>query len=148
MNIAVLYGTTRGSTGRLAKDMKDYLSFPYDIYNVKDVNRLDQLADYDFFLFLCPTYGDTEPQEDIENFLLKFDMDMTGKYFAICRIGTYEGYDSFEPSCGRIVRSVMLEHHAFEAVPPISVDSLPGIDMRAVEHWCRDHLNPWVASHV
>lgn len=147
MKIAVLYGTTRGSTARIVSNLAKFVKFSFDAYNVKEIKDLKLIEDYNLLIFFCPTYGDMEPQEDIENFLMRFNIDMSEKYFAVCRIGTYEGYDLFEPSCGRIVRVEMLNRGGIEIIQPISIDSLPGIDQIALGRWFV-LLDEWVKNNV
>ena len=44
-----------------------------------------RLVEYDLLAFFCPTYGDEELQDDFETFLIRFDLDLTGKHFVICK---------------------------------------------------------------
>lgn len=51
MKIALLYGSTHGTTKKIVKKLSDYISFEYDIFNVKDISISTFLLDYEL-LFL------------------------------------------------------------------------------------------------
>ena len=136
MNAVVLYGSSRGSTRKVVARLSDYFDFPFKVFDVKQVEDTRVLDPYDLFLFFSPTYGDAELQPDMEKFIACFKLDMSNKYYAICELGNYYGYDDFEFGAMKIIRYHLDKLHGKELAKPLSMDSLPQKDWEALAAWC------------
>lgn len=135
MKVAILYGSTHGTTKRIIKKLSDYISFEYDIFNVKDISVNTFLLDYELLFFICPTYGDEELQDDMEEFLKYFKFDLSSKKYVICETGNYYGYDNFEFGAKKIIDWHLRNLGATEYYPGFSLDTLPKIDWESFEKW-------------
>jgi len=144
MKTLVLFGSTRSSTKRIVESLGNYFSFQYDVVNVIDSPSNNTLQKYDLLLFFSPTYGDEELQEDMENFLVNYKGDLSSKYYAICEVGNYHGYDDFSYGAMPIIRKTLQSLHAEEFIDPVSVDSLPKKDWNILKCWC-EVLNTRIA---
>lgn len=137
MNAVVLYGSSRGSTRQAVARLSSYFEFPFQVFDVKRVEDVGTLGRYDLFLVFSPTYGDAELQPDMEKFITGFKLDMSNKYYAICELGNYYGYDDFEFGAMKIIRYHLDKLHGKELIKPLSMDSLPKKDWEAFVAWCK-----------
>jgi|TARA_B100002003_G_C14031535_1_gene497233 flavodoxin len=140
MKTLLLYGSTNNSTKSVVESLSKKLSFPYDVVNVKELSSSYAPDDYDLLLFFAPTYGDDELQDDMERFLVDWKQDLSGKYYAICELGNYYGYDDFSYGAMNIIKTVIEPMGAKEFIQPVSMDSLPKKDWELFDSWC-DLLN-------
>ena len=136
VKIAILYGSSHGKTRKVVQRVVESLIFAPDVFDVKAGRSWDLLLDYDLFLFFCPTYGDEELQSDVEDFLRFCNIDMTKRWFAVCELGNYYGYENFSFGVLNIIRETLFEWGGLELCEPLSLDSLPRT------HW--GHLDEWV----
>jgi flavodoxin len=136
MRIALVYGSTHGKTAKVVADVHGQLNAAADVFNASDVTCPASLCNYDLLLFFCPTYGDEELQQDMEQLLLTFSVDLGGRYFAVCELGSYYGYDDFSFGAMRMIRRHLLNLNAQELCEPLSLDSFPRMS--------REHLLDWV----
>jgi flavodoxin len=136
MKTALLYASSHGKTKKVIGEVLTRLKVQPDVFNVKEVPDPRPLAAYDLFLFFCPTYGSEELQTDMEDFLARFQLELNGKWFAICELGNYYGYDDYSFGAMRIIRHHLLNQRARELCEPLSLDSFPKVP------W--DHLFDWV----
>ncbi|MFN7139994.1 MAG: flavodoxin domain-containing protein [Limisphaerales bacterium] len=147
MKIALLYGSTHGKTSKVVKEVLEHLkTTPVDAFNVRDVESARQMEDYELFLFFCPTYGDEELQVDMEQFILRSPLDLTGKYFAICELGSYYGYEDFSFGAMKILRHQLLDWNGTELCEPLSLDSFPKVNWEHLLNWV-DYLNGKINEH-
>lgn len=140
MRTAIIYGSSHGKTAKVVAEVVQYLNTHVDVYNTKEFKNPDVLRAYDLLLFFSPTYGDEELQEDMESFLRRFEQDLSGRYFAICELGSYYGYDDFSFGAMRIIRRHLLKLNGQELCEPLSLDSFPRINWRHLLDWV-DYLN-------
>lgn len=147
MKTLVLYGTNHNSTKRVVEKIKDHLKFTYDIINVKDVDDISIILNYELLLFFVPTYGDEELQDDMENFIIKCKLDLSEKYFAVCELGNYYGYDDFIFGAMPIIYKSLVALKAKPFLTPLSLDSLPKKDWALLEKWCYK-LNSKYFDHI
>ncbi|HMU55984.1 MAG TPA: flavodoxin family protein [Nitrospira sp.] len=138
-SVVVLYASSHGSTRRVVKRLGDMIEFPFDLYDVKTLGDASDLSRYDVFVFFSPTYGNEELQLDMERFLLNFKLDMSSKHYAICELGNYYGYEN-DFGAMRIMRFHLKRLSGNELLSPLSMDSLPKKDWKALSAWC-DELN-------
>jgi len=135
MNTVLLYGSTHGTTKKIVKKLQQTLKFECDIFDVKKVVVSDFLLDYELLLFVCPTYGDEELQEDMEEFLQNLKFDLSSKRYVICETGNYYGYDSFEFGAKKLIEDHVRRLGAEEAFVGLSLDTLPRIDWESLAAW-------------
>ena len=146
MNIVILYASTHGKTAKVVAETVQHLNAPAEMFDVRSVESAERLAGYDLYLFFAPTYGDEELQIDMERFLLRCELDLAGKYFAICELGSYYGYEDFSFGTKRILRKYLLEWHGTELCEPLSLDSFPRINREHLLDWV-DYLNGKINEH-
>ena len=91
MKTALLYASSHGRTKKVLTEALELLDVEPDVFNVKDGVDQGRLEEYDLLIFFCPTYGDEELQDDMENFIADFDLELAGKQFAICELGNFYG---------------------------------------------------------
>jgi len=118
-----------------------------EVFDVKDRPSNEQLADFDLFLFFTPTYGDEELQEDMENFIEGFDLDLRGKQFVICELGNYYGYDTYSFGAMAILRQRLIKLNGREIFSPLSLDSYPKLHREHLFDWV-EQLNARLEQHV
>lgn len=137
MKTALYYASfnPKGSSAVIVDRLKEKLLFPVDGKNVVDLPKAEDMANYDFYIFLVATYGDQELQDDIEKYLISIHQDLTGKKFAICELGNYYGYDDYSFGSGKIIESHLVSKNAAARVPIASIDTLPKIDWQAIDRW-------------
>jgi flavodoxin len=156
MKTALIYSSTNGRTRRVVTEALKHLRVRPEVFNAKEPFDPRRLGDYELFLFFSPTYGDQELQEDMEAFLREFfspscsgdgieemeaflrklTFNLDGKFFAICELGNYSGYDDFTLGAMPIIRSHLTQMSAIELCEPLSLDAFPRI------HW--GHLLDWL----
>ena len=135
MKTVVLYASSHGSTRRVVKTLAEMVQFQFDCFDVKSLTDLSSMNKYDVFLFFSPTYGNEELQLDMERFIIKFKLDMSNKYYAICELGNYYGYEG-DFGAMKIIRHHLKQLRGTELVSPLSMDSLPKKDWKAFGTWC------------
>ena len=136
MKAALLYSSSHGKTRKVVAEVLPRLKIRPEVIDVKDRPAREQLATCDLFLFFTPTYGDEELQDDMEDFIDGFDLELSGKQFVICELGNYYGYDTYSFGAMPIVRQWLLKLKGREFFSPLSLDSFPKV------HW--EHLYDWV----
>jgi flavodoxin len=133
--VVVLYASSHGSTRAVVRRLAELVEFSFDCFDVKDLTDARSLDRYEWFLFLSPTYGNEELQPDMERFIVNFKLDMSGKYYAICELGNYYGYET-EFGAMKIIRYHLEQLTGRELIPPLSMDTLPKKDWQALATWC------------
>ena len=135
MKTVVLYASTQGSTRTVVKRLAEMVEFPFDCFDVRTLKNSDALDKYDVFLFFSPTYGNEELQLDMETFIINFKVDMSRKHYAICELGNYYGYET-DFGAMKIIRYHLERLNGNELISPLSMDSLPKKDWKALATWC------------
>lgn len=138
MKVALLYSSQHGRTRKVVEEAMRQLELQPDVFDVKEGPSPEALRDYAVLMFFSPTYGDEELQHDMEEFLRKLSLDLTGKSFVACELGNYYGYDNFSFGALHIMRRRLLGLNGHELCEPLSLDSLPKVN------W--DQLSRWVAK--
>lgn len=133
--MVVLYASSHGSTRAVVKRLATMVRFSVDCFDVKDLKDWSSLDHYQAFLFVSPTYGNEELQPDMEKFIVNFKLDMSRKQYAICELGNYYGFDS-DFGAMRIIRYHVEKLCGTELISPLSMDSLPKKDWKALATWC------------
>ncbi len=101
--IAIVFGSTGGSTQFVARKIKRLVGADADIFNVAEIVPSD-LEDYSQLILGTSTWGLGELQDDWEAFLPDFaQLDLKGKTIALFGLGDCESYpDSFVDAMGII----------------------------------------------
>jgi flavodoxin len=144
---ALLYGSSHGMTRKVVKQFADRSPFKFEIHDVAERPESDLFSSCSLLGFFCPTYGDEELQEDMETFLVGFHLDLTGKYFFICELGNYYGYEAFRFGALHIIRRRLLELNGRELCGPLSLDAFPKVHWGHFDRWA-DTVNEKVEKHV
>jgi flavodoxin len=135
MKTVVLFASSRGSTRRVVKRLDEILEFSFDCFDVKSLKDSSSLEKYELLLFFCPTYGNEELPLDMERFIVNFKLDMSSKYYTICELGNYYGYET-DFGAMKIIRYHLEKLCGKEILSPLSMDSLPKKDWMALATWC------------
>lgn len=146
MKIVAIYGSTHGRTRKVVEKVAERLNVELSVFDVKDAPELGTISESDLLLFFAPTYGDEELQDDMEEFLRAFEMNLGGKLFAIAELGNYYGYDNFSFGAMAILRKRLLELRGIELCQPLSLDSLPRVNWGQLDRWV-DHLTSKIETH-
>lgn len=133
MEILVLYDTVRGKSRKVARHL---------CFNLEVAANVEQLDRYDLVVFVCPTYGDEELPEAMEDFLVS--LKTRSKLYAICELGNYYGYEEKTFGAMKIIKHYLELLSWQEAVEPLSLDSMPHIDWLEVDVW-KEKINAIVS---
>lgn len=145
MKSALIFCSPHGRTRKVVEHALQELAVKPDVFDLKDAQPTDILRDYDLLLVFCPTYGDEELPEAMENYILNLKTDLTGRLFTICELGNYYGYDDYCFGAMNIIRQCLEKLGARELCSPLSFDSLPKVNWNHLSNWVRfvnDHLAP------
>lgn len=129
MNSVIIYATKHQRTKIVVQEFIKRVNIP--VYNV--INIAADLEKFDFFIFFCPTYGDEELPESMEQFLLNFKL--LNKKYTICELGNYYGYDDYQFGALKIINYHLNNLGWQEVVESFSLDSLPRIDWDSFKNW-------------
>lgn len=122
----VLYDSKSGTTKRVIKRF----TIPFDVYHVSE--NFD-LLQYDWAVFFCPTYGDEELPDQMEDFI--WNLSVKDKKFTICELGNYYGYDDLQFGARYLLESSLKSLGWVEHGESLSLDSFPKINWPAFEAW-------------
>lgn len=104
--------------------------YPVPSHNVQD--GLIELTD-ELILIFCPTYGDGEIEEHMEDFLI--GLNVRNKKFVVCELGNYYGYDDYEFGAAKTIIGHLKSLDWQMIYPVLSLDSMPIIDWSAYNAW-------------
>jgi flavodoxin len=144
--VVVLYASTHGTTRAVVKRLAELAQFQFDSFDVKDIDDAAVLRQYRLFLFFAPTYGNEELQPDMERFLINVPLDMSDKWYAVCELGNYYGFDK-EFGALKIIRHHLQRWCGKELIGPLSMDTLPKKDWQALTTWCGRLNAMWRGHH-
>ena len=135
-DIADIFGSSRGNTKLVASRLADYVDFPFSVFDASQIVEPLFFNQYSSYLFFASTWGDGELQEDMESLFMRLNPDLTGKFYGICELGNYYGYDDFEFGALRIMSHFLTLSGGIELIEPFCMDSLPRKDWEGFERWC------------
>jgi len=124
-----------GSSASIVERIKTKLDIVIDFRNVIEKQNSSDINGYDYIVFLTATYGDQELQDDIEKFVISITQDLTGKKFCVCELGNYYGYEDYFFGSAQIIENYLLSKNCNKHLQITSIDTLPRMDWRAVDHW-------------
>lgn len=119
----IIYSSINGKTSLVA-------SYFDNSTNIKNNPNID----CDLLIILCPTYGDEELPLEMEDYLFQMKI-IKMKYFVICELGNYYGYDDFTFGAGIILKKYFENLGFKEFLPMLSLDSIPRIDWNNFHKW-------------
>lgn len=132
----VLYGSSRGNSRLVASRLPEQLRFPVDVIDICAVLDTALLMQYSLLIFIASTWGDEELQLYMEEFFVRYQIDLQDKPYAICELGVYNGYEDFEFGALRIMQHHLKLWGGRELVEPFSMDSHPRKDWDGLTRWC------------
>jgi len=99
--IGIFYGSTLGTTRKIAQDLAVLLGEGVDVYDVAQA-KAENLREYPVLFFGCSTWGYGELQDDWNSFIDNLDaVSLEGKKVALFGCGDQEGYaDTFVDALG------------------------------------------------
>lgn len=133
----IIYGSTTNNTRKTAERLPEFLNFAVDVVDVKALNDVNVLKDYDLLIVMASTWGDGELQVDMEEFFVRHQIALNGQPYTICELGNYYGYDDFEFGASKIMDYYLQQWGGRELVESFSQDSLPRKDWHNLERWCQ-----------
>jgi flavodoxin len=137
MKSLVIYGSTWGSTRKIVRHLPEILCFPIDIVDVKTLTDSSVFDSYELLLFFAPTSGDEELQLDLEDFIARHLHRLEEKYYAVCELGNYFGYDDFKFGAEKILSRFLSAIGGQEFVPPFAMETFPYKDFDGLARWCK-----------
>lgn len=135
MNTALIYCSPHGRTRKVVQRALEALAVQPDVYDLASAQPHEELRKYDLLIVFCPTYGDEELPEAMENYILDLKADLTGIGFILCELGNYYGYDDLSFGAKRILRRRFKELGATDVGPHLSLDSMPKVDWNRLNQW-------------
>ena len=142
MQSLIVYNASGNSSSRLATRLRELVNFDSQVRDVGECLSSEVMQPFDLLLFLCPTYGDQELQADMETFSLVNHTGMVGKQYAVVSMGTYDGYDWFEPMGGMFLHRYLQSIQCEPILKPDAILTFPFVDWPAFDRWV-DKLNAW-----
>lgn len=122
MKIITLYDSIHGKSKKVASLLPNHIH----VSNIKKIEK------YDFFIFICPTYGDEELPIEMENFIIK--LKTKNKYYTICELGNYFG-DTYDFGAKIIIEKLLQNLNWKKFHPCLSLDSMPNIQWNDFYKW-------------
>ena len=134
MSTLVLYATQGGTTRKVAQRVASQLGAA-TLVDVGEAGPAD-FPKPDRVLLFCPTYGDAEFEDSFERFLYSFDWaQFAAVEFAFCELGIYTGYEEFGHGLVGPLYARLSGHGLRPILPPLSLDTVPVTDWKAVDEW-------------
>lgn len=118
----VVYDTLHGKSEKVAS------KFNFEVSNCKNA-----ILFADVVIFICPTYGDEELPHMMEDYLLSINSNP--RYFVVCELGNYYGYDDFTFGAKKIIESYLINIGWKKFFKGLSLDSIPTIDWQIFFKW-------------
>ncbi|MBC2856786.1 flavodoxin [Cetobacterium sp. 2A] len=148
--IGIFYGSTRGKTEYIAAILKNKLKDNPEIFDVS--NGIEKIKDFDILIFLAPTYGAGQLQEDWMRVMddLK-NTDFSNKkvgligrgnqgFFAATFIDAIRDlYDIIIENNGEVIGSTSLEGYSFEKSKSVINNKFIGLALD--EMFMMDEIN-------
>jgi Flavodoxins len=129
------------SKGQVAKKVAFFVANWFQIDNDSVINLSECSIDlnniyFEHVILICPTYGDEELEENMENCLINTSWSLhQGKTFSIVELGLYRGYEITELGAGRIIQYCLEKNGLKKTTPTLSLDSVYSPPMELLEKW-------------
>lgn len=129
------------SKGRSAKTIAQRTAqfLKVDSHQPLDVTHNLQLlagTPFQHLIFVCPTYGDEELEEGMENFLIANDWTpYSGHSFSVIELGLYRGYDSPLLGAAKIIQTYLSSKGLIHSTGTLSLDSVPTPNEALLDQW-------------
>ncbi len=136
MKFLCIYGSTNGRTRIVAQRLLKSVDIKIDAVDIKGIS-LQVFKTYSHIIWLVPTYGDEELQEDIEKFIITQKNHLHKFHYSVCECGNYSGYDAFNFGPHQILRSYFANLGCAEFYDGVSIDCLPKVDWETFDRWCK-----------
>lgn len=135
MKSALIYASTHGRTVQVVDRLLARLEVKPEVFRIQKGAIPTGLEKFDLLLFICPTYGLEELQEEMEEFILHWHPDLHARHFAVCELGNYYGYESFSFGALRILRDRLLGLGGTEWCQGLSLDAFPRVAWSQLDRW-------------
>jgi flavodoxin len=136
VRIIIVYAS-KGRSGKIiAQEIKARLSYESNIIclNENEVNSED--LSFDWLILVSPTYGDAELEIGMEKFLTRSSwLVSVNRYFSVCELGLYRGYDQKSMGAGSIIDKFLTDHGLIRRGNILSIDSVPLQNLSLIEKW-------------
>ncbi len=130
--------TSKGNTAeKVANHIKSRTElFSSDVLNLNTHAAPAQELSFSNLLLICPNYGDAELETGMEQFLVSSDWTIhKQKYFAVCELGLYRGYEDVSMGAGGIIKNYLEDAGLNFMGPMLSLDSIPLEDFDLINTW-------------
>jgi len=132
---ALIYASSHGRTASVVDRLLVQLNLKPEVFHIRHGAIPVDFERFELLLFVCPTYGLEELQEEMEEFFMTWQPDLRGHYFAVCELGNYYGYESFSFGALRILRDRLLALGGTEWCEPLSLDAFPRVAWPQLARW-------------
>jgi flavodoxin len=141
MDTVILYASRGNSAKKVAEFILKNLDHEAQIMCVNNKSLVPNPLDFDYFIFVCPTYGDEELEADMERFLISSDWKIHfGRFFSVCELGLYRGYLETNQGAGVIISKYLQSKGLIMHKNILSVDSIPLEDYTLIKTWSQGLL--------
>jgi flavodoxin I len=161
MSIGLFYGSTGGTTKRIAEMTREQYPGEVDLHKVHEDFDPETFDDYDGIILGVPTYGQGSLQEDWADFIWEMDdVDLSGKKVAIFGLGDqreyaesfvdamFELYEKVQELGGEVVGSWPTEGYTFNKSKAVIDGSFLGLvlDVDRQPERTQERLSRWIAQ--
>ena len=92
---------------------------------------IQDLSQYDTFIFILSNVGDEELPPEMEEFLFK--LKLKKKSYFVCELGNYFGFEDY-CGCKKELFKIM-DQLEWKLISDVSIDSLPKLDKVKLDQW-------------
>lgn len=122
MKIITIFDSVHGKSKKIASLLP----------NPVHASQVTKIQKYDYFIFVCPTYGDEELPNLMENFLI--NLKITNKFYTVCELGNYFG-ESYNFGVKNIIEKILRRLKWKRFYKCLSLDSMPQIQWDTYYKW-------------
>jgi len=141
METIILYASRGNSAKKVAECILQNLEYTAQIMCLNNNSITPNSLDFNYFIFVCPTYGDEELETEMEKFLISSDWKIHyGKFFSVCELGLYRGYLETTQGAGVIISKYLQSKGLVMHKNILSVDSIPLEDFTLIKTWSKGLL--------
>jgi flavodoxin len=137
MSDLIVFFSSRGNQAKnVALEVLHHIGLPLN--NLIDVSLIDCVdnLDFDYAIFICPTYGDEELEINMERFIVALkSKEVPSRSFSVIELGLYRGYDVTTMGAARLVSSWLRHICWIERVPSLSLDSVNNDFFIVLKNW-------------
>ncbi len=133
----IVFASKGRSAKIVAQKTAQYLNV--DSSRIIDATNSVQLLvgkQFQHLILVCPTYGDEELEDGMENFLIANDWSSWSSLsFSVIELGLYRGYDSSLLGAARIIQTYLSRNGLSQTTSTLSLDSVPSPSESLLDQW-------------